>query len=92
MDSVYLYNKWSEPISHDLWQNLVRLLDWVCENWERPDEGIWEVRGGMKDFFYSRVMCWVAIDRGRSPGVKAVPPCAAWKMDSHPGPHLPGYF
>jgi GH15 family glucan-1,4-alpha-glucosidase len=64
MDSVYLYNKWSDPISHDLWHNLVRLIDWVCANWERPDEGIWEVRGGMKEFLYSRVMCWVAIDRG----------------------------
>jgi GH15 family glucan-1,4-alpha-glucosidase len=64
MDSVYLYNKWSDPISHDLWENLVRLIEWVCANWERPDEGIWEVRGGMKEFLNSRVMCWVAIDRG----------------------------
>lgn len=64
MDSVYLYNRWSEPISHDFWQNLVRLIDWVCANWTRPDEGIWEVRGGARQFLYSRVMCWVAIDRG----------------------------
>ncbi len=39
MDSVYLYDKWGEPISHDLWENLVRLIDWVAENWRRPDEG-----------------------------------------------------
>ena len=64
MDSVYLYDKWGEPISHDLWANLVRLIDWVTRNWARPDEGIWEVRGGMQEFLYSRVMCWVAIDRG----------------------------
>lgn len=64
MDSVYLYDKWGEPISHDLWKNLVRLIDWVCKNWELPDEGIWEVRGGRKEFLYSRLMCWVAIDRG----------------------------
>ncbi len=63
MDSVYLYNKYGEPISYDLWENLVKLVDWLCENWERPDEGIWEVRGGRHEFLYSRVMCWVAVDR-----------------------------
>jgi GH15 family glucan-1,4-alpha-glucosidase len=64
MDSVYLYNKFGEPISHDLWKNLVRLIDWVCEHWCEPDEGIWEVRGGRREFVLSRVMCWVAVDRG----------------------------
>ena len=64
MDSVYLYDKWGEPISHDLWFNLVRLIDWVCNNWTLADEGIWEVRGGRQQFLYSRLMCWVAIDRG----------------------------
>jgi GH15 family glucan-1,4-alpha-glucosidase len=64
MDSVYLYNKYGEPISYELWQNLVRLLDWLCENWNQPDEGIWEVRGGKQEFLFSRLMCWVAIDRG----------------------------
>jgi GH15 family glucan-1,4-alpha-glucosidase len=64
MDSVYLYNKYGEPIHHDLWTNLVRLVDWVCDNWHLPDEGIWEVRGGKKEFSYSRLMCWVAVDRG----------------------------
>ena len=64
MDSVYLYNKYGEPISYDLWQNLVRLIDWVCQHWQLPDEGIWEMRGGRMEFLYSRLMCWVAIDRG----------------------------
>jgi GH15 family glucan-1,4-alpha-glucosidase len=64
MDSVYLYNKYGAPISYDLWRNLVRLIDWVCDNWRRKDEGIWEVRGGQKEFLYSRLLCWVAIDRG----------------------------
>ena len=64
MDSVYIYNKFGEPISYDFWLNLTRLIDWVCENWQRPDEGIWEVRGGRAEFLYSRVMCWVALDRG----------------------------
>lgn len=64
MDSVYLANKYGEPISNSLWQNLVRLLDWLCENWEQPDEGIWEVRGGKQHFLHSRLMSWVALDRG----------------------------
>jgi GH15 family glucan-1,4-alpha-glucosidase len=64
MDAVYLYNKYGELISDELWSNLVRLVDYVCANWHRPDEGIWEVRGGQQEFLYSRLMCWVAIDRG----------------------------
>ena len=63
MDSVYLYNKYGEPISYDFWKHLVRLTNWVSIHWEQPDEGIWEVRGGRREFLYSRVMCWVAIDR-----------------------------
>jgi GH15 family glucan-1,4-alpha-glucosidase len=63
MDSVYIHNKYAE-ISYDFWKHLAQLIDWVCENWQRPDEGIWEVRGGARQFLYSRVMCWVAIDRG----------------------------
>lgn len=63
MDSVYLYNKYGSPISHDLWLNLVRLVDWVTDHWQLPDEGVWEVRGGRQEFLYSRLMCWVAVDR-----------------------------
>jgi len=63
IDSVYLYNKHGSPIYHDAWEDLSRIVDWVCENWDRPDEGIWETRGGRKDFVYSRLMCWVAVER-----------------------------
>jgi len=63
LDAVYLYNKYGEPISHDLWSQLSRLIEWVCQNWDQPDEGIWEVRGGKQPLFYSRLMCWVAVDR-----------------------------
>jgi len=63
MDSVYLYDKYGKPISHDLWKNLVRLVDWLCEHWQQPDNGIWEVRGGQREFLYSRLMSWVALDR-----------------------------
>jgi len=63
LDAAYLYNKYGEPISHDLWSQLSRLIEWVCQNWDQPDEGIWEVRGGKQPLFYSRLMCWVAVDR-----------------------------
>ncbi len=64
MDSVYLYNKYGNPISYDLWTHLRRLINWVCDNWQQKDEGIWEVRGGRQHFVYSKLMCWVALDRG----------------------------
>ncbi len=63
MDAVYLYNKHGRPISYDLWVNLTRLLDYVCAHWDQPDDGIWEVRGGRQHFVYSKMMCWVALDR-----------------------------
>ena len=63
MDSVYLYDKYGRAIGYDAWTNVVRLIDWVCDHWREKDESIWEVRGGRREFLYSRVMCWVAIDR-----------------------------
>jgi GH15 family glucan-1,4-alpha-glucosidase len=64
MDSVYLFNKYGAPVGYDARTRLRRLVDWVCENWAREDEGVWEVRGGRRHFVYSRFMCWVALDRG----------------------------
>ncbi len=64
MDSVYLYNKYGAPISYDLWTYLRQLLNWVCDRWQKPDEGVWEVRSGRQHFVYSKLMCWVALDRG----------------------------
>jgi len=63
IDSVYLYNKYGKPIYHDAWEDLQRIVEWVCSNWDRRDEGIWEVRGGQQHFVYSRLMSWVAIER-----------------------------
>ncbi|HEV2310476.1 MAG TPA: glycoside hydrolase family 15 protein, partial [Acidimicrobiia bacterium] len=64
MDSVYLYNKYGEAIPHELWVNLVRMVNYVCDHWHLADDGLWEVRGGAREFLYSRLMCWVAVDRG----------------------------
>ncbi|WP_405586634.1 glycoside hydrolase family 15 protein [Streptomyces sp. NBC_01092] len=46
------------------WKSLSGVLDWLCDHWDRPDEGIWETRGGRQNFTYSRLMTWVAFDRG----------------------------
>jgi GH15 family glucan-1,4-alpha-glucosidase len=64
MDAIYLFNKYGAPIAYDLWIHLRRLLNWVVDNWQQADEGIWEVRGGRQHFVYSKLMCWVALDRG----------------------------
>ncbi|WP_078943052.1 glycoside hydrolase family 15 protein [Streptomyces aureus] len=63
IDCLYLYDKWGQPLSSAHWDNIHGLVDWVCEHWDQPDEGVWETRGGRKPFLYSRVMCWVAIER-----------------------------
>jgi GH15 family glucan-1,4-alpha-glucosidase len=63
MDAVYLYNKYGAPISYDFWNHLRRLMNWLCDNWRQKDESIWEVRGGRQNFVYSKMMCWVALDR-----------------------------
>jgi len=64
IDSIYLANKHSRPISHDLWTHVHALLEYVCDHWQEKDEGIWEVRGGRRQFVFSKLMCWVALDRG----------------------------
>ncbi|QIN79090.1 glycoside hydrolase family 15 protein [Rubrobacter marinus] len=63
LDAAYLYNKWGAPLDYDLWQNLRKILDWLADNWQRPDEGIWEVRGGSNQFVSSKLMAWVALER-----------------------------
>ncbi|MFI2263644.1 glycoside hydrolase family 15 protein [Streptomyces tubercidicus] len=63
IDSLYLYDKWGEPLSSELWDTIGKLVDWVCDNWDQPDEGIWETRGKTQNFLYSQLMCWVALER-----------------------------
>jgi GH15 family glucan-1,4-alpha-glucosidase len=63
IDSVYLFNKYGSPIHHDAWMDLMRVVEWVCENWDQADEGVWEVRGGRQNFTYSRLFSWVALER-----------------------------
>ncbi len=63
MDAVFLYNKYGQVLSYNQWNYLEQLMDWLCENWQQPDDGLWEVRSGRQHFVYSRMMTWVALDR-----------------------------
>jgi GH15 family glucan-1,4-alpha-glucosidase len=63
LDAAYLYNKHGAPLDYDLWKNLRKILNWLSENWREPDEGIWEVRGGRRQFVSSKLLSWVALER-----------------------------
>jgi GH15 family glucan-1,4-alpha-glucosidase len=63
MDAIYHADSRGLGPAHEGWMDLTRIIDWVCEHWDQPEEGIWETRGGRKDFTYGRFQCWVALDR-----------------------------
>ncbi len=63
IDSVYLFDKYGPGISHDSWMDLCAILEWLLEHWDGPDAGIWETRAGAQCHTYSRLMCWVAVER-----------------------------
>jgi GH15 family glucan-1,4-alpha-glucosidase len=63
LDAIYLVSKYSTGLSNDGWKRVCAILEWLQGNWNRPDEGIWEVRNGPQHFLHSRLMCWVAFDR-----------------------------
>ncbi|MEV1044021.1 glycoside hydrolase family 15 protein [Streptomyces sp. NPDC049916] len=63
VDSVYLFDKHGPGISHETWTDLRRVLDWLMENWDQADESIWEPRVERQHHTYSRLMCWVAVER-----------------------------
>jgi len=82
MDSVYLYNKYGEPISYDFWKDIEKQMDWLARNWNQPDDGIWEVRGGKQKFLYSRLACWVALDRAMKVSeMRSFPRNGIWKEE-----------
>ncbi|MBO0777473.1 MAG: glycoside hydrolase family 15 protein [Ktedonobacteraceae bacterium] len=70
LDCIHLYRRqggferYGEQLEGPLWQMMRSLVEHVCAHWQEPDCGIWEVRGELRHFVYSKVMCWVALDRG----------------------------
>jgi GH15 family glucan-1,4-alpha-glucosidase len=63
MDSVYFGDHLGLEVGHQGWLAIAEMLDWLADHWDQSEAGIWETRGGPKDFVYGRVMCWVAFDR-----------------------------
>ncbi|KAL3456750.1 Six-hairpin glycosidase-like protein [Aspergillus heterothallicus] len=64
MDSIYLYNKHGNPITYDQWLVIRRMVNYVVSVRHEKDMSIWETRGEMQNFVYSKIMLWVALDRG----------------------------
>jgi GH15 family glucan-1,4-alpha-glucosidase len=63
LDSVRLADSSGLQMSHDAWLHTTHLVEWLSENWDQREDGIWETRGGRQDFTYGRLMSWVAFDR-----------------------------
>lgn len=62
LDSIHIWRK-KHAMTEGMWEVVTRLADWVAENWRRPDSGPWEVRSELRQFVFSKLMCWVALDR-----------------------------
>ncbi|HWZ59415.1 MAG TPA: glycoside hydrolase family 15 protein [Gemmatimonadaceae bacterium] len=82
LETAYLWSR-GNVVSEGTWVTLERLVSWVAANWRRPDSGIWEVRAGLQHYVLSKVMCWVALDRGirmaKEFGLPA--PIARWEAE-----------
>ncbi|KII88097.1 glycoside hydrolase family 15 protein [Plicaturopsis crispa FD-325 SS-3] len=75
MDCIYLGQKYGKPLSYDTWVAVRELVEYVVANRHRTDLSIWEVRNKQRHFTYSKVMMWVAIDRGLRLADKRSLPC-----------------
>lgn len=75
MDGIYLYNKYGKPITWEQWVAVREILDYVLTIWKEPDMSIWEVRNKKQNFVYSKIMLWVAFDRGLRLAEKRCLPC-----------------
>jgi GH15 family glucan-1,4-alpha-glucosidase len=64
LDSIFAAYRAGVGIPARGWAGISSVLNWLADNWDQPEEGIWETRGGRQPFTYGRVMCWVAFDRG----------------------------
>jgi GH15 family glucan-1,4-alpha-glucosidase len=62
-DAFFLADRSGIQIGHQGWTELAGIIDWLCDHWDQPDEGIWETRGGQRNFTYGRFQAWVALDR-----------------------------
>lgn len=64
INAIYETSRYGEAVSKDDWHFVRKIVDYVCRVWNTKDSGVWEVRSKPKHFVYSKLMCWVALDRG----------------------------
>ncbi len=83
MDSIFAADRAGQLVPHRGWTSISDVLEWVAANWDQPEEGIWETRGGRQPFTYGRLMCWVAFDRGiRLAAARGLPgPVQRWTTE-----------
>jgi GH15 family glucan-1,4-alpha-glucosidase len=83
MDAMRLADERGVQTGHQSWLEIASLIDWLCEHWDQPDEGIWETRGGRRDFLYGRVQSWVALDRAIKMATDRARPAdlQRWRME-----------
>ena len=63
METIYIFSMHGGDITYEYWRTIESYISYVIENWDKPDHSIWEVRGVKREFLFSRLMCWVAMDR-----------------------------
>lgn len=63
LDTIYLFNEFGGSITYEFWKDISRQIEQVIQRWKEADHGIWEIRNDKREFLYSRLMCWVAMDR-----------------------------
>jgi len=86
LDSIFAADRAGQLVPHRGWTAIADVLDWVAANWDQPEEGIWETRGGRQPFTYGRLTCWVALDRGVRFGRCAEPAGPRPALDHRAGP------
>jgi GH15 family glucan-1,4-alpha-glucosidase len=64
LDSVYLHSRFGDRLDERRWRMVRHQVDSALAHWREPDQGLWEVRGPAQHFTASKVLCWVALDRG----------------------------
>jgi GH15 family glucan-1,4-alpha-glucosidase len=70
LETVYIYTLHGGDLTFEYWKIIAEYVEYVINNWQKPDHSIWEVRGEKREFLFSRMMCWVAIDRAIKIGQK----------------------
>jgi GH15 family glucan-1,4-alpha-glucosidase len=63
METIYIFVRHGGDITYEYWKIIQQYVELVINNWQKPDHSIWEVRGQKREFLFSRMMCWVAMDR-----------------------------